>query len=107
MSLLDKMVIRFSFTNAQIINYFVVSTAMDGMPACDMKAINNPEMYLFRCGHIQDIRVNFEKHVCIQAKCLPKMKNDHIYKQMVFVTQSSKIFGTECVCPAGKGPCAS
>ena len=64
----------FSFTNAQIINYFVVRTAVDGMPASDMKAINNSAVYLFCCGHVQDIRVNFEKYMCVQAKCLPEMR---------------------------------
>ena len=29
----------FSFSNAQIINYFVVRTAVEGMPVSDMKAI--------------------------------------------------------------------
>ena len=35
-----------SFTNAQIINYFVVRTAVDGTPARDMKAINSSALNL-------------------------------------------------------------
>ena len=37
----------FSFSNAQIINYFVVRTAVDGMPVSDMKAINSSAQNLF------------------------------------------------------------
>ena len=98
----------FSFTNAQIINYFVVRTAVDGMPASDMKAINSSAMNLFRCGHVQDIRVNFDKYMCVQAKCLPEMRKDRIYKLLLFLDlESSDIVAAECGCPAGKGPCAS
>ena len=98
----------FSFTNAQIINYFVVRTAVDGMPASDMKVINNSAVYLFHCGHVQDIRVNFEKYMCVQAKCLPEMRKDRIYKLILFLDlESSEIIAAECGCPAGKGPCAS
>ena len=109
MPLLEKAAHKmFSFTNAQIINYFVVRTAVDGMPANDMKAINNSAMYLFCCGHVQDIKVNFEKYVCVQAKCLPEMRKDRIYKLILFLDlESSEIIAAECGCPAGKGPCAS
>ena len=38
----------FSFTNANIINYFVVRTAVDGMPSDDIKAINSRALNLLR-----------------------------------------------------------
>ena len=78
------------------------------MPASDMKVINNSAVYLFRCGHVQGIRVNFEKYMCVQAKCLPEMRKDHIYKLILFLDlESSEIIAAECGFPAGKGPCAS
>lgn len=98
----------FSFSNAQIINYFVVRTAVDGMPVSDMKAINNSAQNLFRCGHIQDIKVLFDKHMCVKANCLPEMRKDRVYKLLLFLDlESADIVAAECGCPAGKGPCAS
>ena len=38
----------FSFSNAQIMNYFVVGTAVDGMPVSDMKVIDSSAQNLFR-----------------------------------------------------------
>ena len=46
----------FTFTNANIISYFVMRAAVDGMPANDMKAINSRALTLFRSGHIQRIK---------------------------------------------------
>ena len=98
----------FSFTNAQIINYFVVRTAVVGKPAADMKAINSSAMNLFPCGLIQDIRVCCEKYMVIQAKCVPEMRKDRIYKLILFLdVEISDIVAAECGCPAGRGPYAS
>ena len=52
----------FSFTNANIISYFVVRTAVDGMPSSDVKSINNSALNLFRCGHVQDMMISYDKH---------------------------------------------
>ena len=94
----------FSFSNAQIINYFVVRTAVDGMLVRDMNAAQN----LFRCGHIQSIRVLFDKHMYVKANCLPEMRKDRVYKLLFFLDlESSNIVATECGYPEGKGPCAS
>ena len=65
-----------SFTNANIINYFVVRTAVDGMPSSDVKAINSSALNMFRCGHVQDIMIGYDKHIYLQAKCLPEMKQN-------------------------------
>ena len=98
----------FSFTNAQIINYFVVRTAVVGKPAADMKAINSSAMNLLRCGHIQEIRVCCEKYMVIQAKCVPEMRKDRIYKLILFLdVETSDIVAAECGCPAGRCPYAS
>ena len=98
----------FSFTNAEIINYFVVRTAVDGKPADDMKAINSSAMNLFRCGHIQDIRVCCDNYMFIQAKCLPEMRKDRLYKLLLFLDlETSDIVAAECDCPAERGPYAS
>ena len=48
----------FVFTNAQMISYCVERILADGGPANDMKALNNLAMSLFRCWHIQDIKVS-------------------------------------------------
>ena len=97
-----------SFTNAQIINYFVLRKAVDGMPANDMKAINTSALNLFRCGHVQDIRVCFNKLLFIQAKCVPEMKKDRVYKLCLDLDITSfDTVNASCGCPAGRGPCAS
>ena len=41
-----------SFCNAQLINYFVLRSTVDGMPANDMKAIDSSALNLFLCGHV-------------------------------------------------------
>lgn len=35
------------FTNALIVNYFVMRTAVDGMPVSDMKGMNASALHLF------------------------------------------------------------
>lgn len=97
-----------SFTNANIINYFLVRTVVDGMPSSDVKAINSSALNMFRCGHIQDIMISYDKHIYIQAKCLPEMRKDRVYK--AFLCMDANVYdviGAECGCPAGKGPCGS
>ncbi len=97
-----------SFTNANIINYFVVRTAVDGMPSDDIKAINSRALNLFRSGHIQCIRTRTNKHILIQANCLLEMRKDRVYKLFLSLDlATSDIISAECGCPAGKGPCAS
>jgi len=48
----------FAFTNAQMISYFVEKIFADGAPVNDDKSLNNSPLSLFRCGHIQDIKVS-------------------------------------------------
>ena len=96
------------FSNSQIITYFVTRTLIDCLPANDLKAINNSAQNLFKCGHVQDIKVANDKHLYIQGKCIPEMKKDHIYKiNLVLDKETLDIAQTECGCPAGKGPHAS
>ena len=64
----------FAFNNAYIINYFVVQTTVDGKPANDTKAMNSSALALFRCGHVQDIEVCYDNHLCLRASCLPEMR---------------------------------
>ena len=56
-----------SFTNAQIINYFVVRTAVDGTPASDMKAINSSALNLFKCGHVQNIQICIVEYLYVTS----------------------------------------
>ena len=81
---------------------------MDGMPAADFIAINKSSLHLFKCGHVQDIKVLFDKNVCIKATCLPEMRKDRMYKLVVLLEPNTfDIIAAGCGCPAGKGPCAS
>ena len=47
----------FSFTNAQLVIYFVTRAADDGLPLGDFKSINSSAEKLFCCGHVQNIQV--------------------------------------------------
>ena len=97
-----------SFTNANIINYFLVCTATDGMPSSDVKTINSSAVNMFRCGHVQDIMIGYDKHMYIQVKCLPEMRKDRVYKILLCMDANvNDAIGAECGCPAGKGPCES
>ena len=60
-----------TFSNSQIITYVVTRTAVDGLPANDLKAINTSAQHLFKCGHVQDIKFMNAGHLAIQAKCIP------------------------------------
>ena len=96
-----------NFTNAEIVNYFVLRRAVDGMPASDIKGMNNSALNLFKCGHFQDIVVCHlpEDHVCIRANCVPEIKKDRIYKFTLFMDKSSfDVVGADSGCPAKKGP---
>lgn len=69
-----------TFSNSQIITYFVTRTAVDGLPANDLKAINTSAQDLFKCDHVQDIKYMIAGHLAVQAKCIPAMRKDRIYK---------------------------
>ena len=95
------------FSNSQIITYFVTRTSIDSLPANDLKAINNSAQYLFKCSHVQYIKVANENNLYIRAKCIPEMKKNLIYKINLLNKETLDIAQTECGCPAGKGPHAS
>ena len=98
----------FAFNNANIINYFVVRTTVDGKPANDTKAMNSSALALFGCGHVQDIEMCYDNHLCLRASCLPEMRKDRVYKLLLLLdSKSSDILQAECGCPGGKGPFAS
>ena len=44
-----------SFSNGQMVTYFVSRTVSDGLPAGDFKTINTHAKKLFDCGHVQCI----------------------------------------------------
>ena len=100
-----------SFTNAEIINYFVTRTAVDGLPASDVKGMNASALNLFQCSHIQSISVCInitQRRQFIKCDCIPEMRKDRIYKvNMVIDSDTHNIVGARCGCPAGKGPCAT
>ena len=100
----------FSFSNAQIISYFVTRTADDGLPMGDFKSVNNSAANLFRCGHVQQIQVAHDKSdtLFVRADCLPEMKKDRVYNiKLKLSKRTFDICGATCGCPAGKGPKAS
>ena len=98
----------FTFTNANVISYFVVRTAVDGMPADGMKAIISRAINIFQSGHIQHIKALSAEYLFIQADCMPEMRKDCMYKLLLCLDlNTSDIVSGECGCPAGKIPCAS
>ena len=98
-----------TFTNGQLINYFVCRTVADGLPAGDFKSMNKSAKYLYDCGHIQNIQIGTStSHMSVKANCLPEMKKDRVYKVLISLdTTSWDIVAAECGCPTGKGPNAS
>lgn len=67
------------FTNAKIINYFVIRDTVDGLLANDTKAIDDSAQNIFLCGHIQGIKMCTNQHLAIEASCIPEMKKDCVY----------------------------
>ena len=60
--------------------YFVTRTAIDGLQCGDFKS-DESAMNLFRCGHVQQIEVGTTSdELLLQAKCLPEIKKDRVYK---------------------------
>ena len=97
----------FTFTNANIVSYFVMRAAVDCEPANDMKAINSRALNLFCSGHIQRIKTLSAEHLFIEDDSLPEMRKDCIYIYKLFLSldlNTSDIISAECGCPAG--PCA-
>ena len=96
------------FTNAQIIEYFVLRTAIDGLPVSDFKSMNTSALNLYKCGHIQKV----EACICSQfsiiylrAVCLPEMGKERVYlleKQLD--STNFEIQGASCGYPAERGP---
>jgi hypothetical protein len=99
---------QLSFTNAQIISYFVSRTASDGLPVNDFKSVNRSAMNLFRCGHIQKIELcnNVNSHtIYLRASCLPEMRKDRKYDLYMELDDTLfEIKKAQCGCPAGCGP---
>ena len=99
-----------NFTNAETVNYFVLRSTTDGMPASDVKGMSKSALNLFMCGHLQEITVCYlpQDHVYIKANCIPKMRKGCVYKLTLFLDKSCfDVVGAECGCPAGMGPHAS
>ena len=70
------------FTNAQIIEYFVLRTVVDGLPVSDFKSMNLSALNLYKCGHIQKIEACISTAntlMYLRAICLPEMKKDTMY----------------------------
>ena len=98
-----------SFTEGQLVSYFVCRTVADGLPAGDFKSINKSAKYLFDCGHVQDIHIGSSTtKTLIKASCLPEMKKDRVYKILMSLdTTTWDILNADCGCSAGLGPNAS
>ena len=91
----------FTFTKAN--SYFVVRTAVDGMPADDMKDINSRALNVFQSGHIQHIKTLSAEYLFIQADYMPEMRKDRMYKLLLCLDlNTSDIVSAECGCPAGR-----
>ena len=88
-----------------------MATSFTGTNSFILKEVSFNTHYslnLFKCGHVQDIKVANDKHLYTQGKCIPEMKKDRIYKiNLVLDKETLHIAQAECGCPAGKGPHAS
>ena len=42
-----------------MISYFVSHTATDGLPAGDIKSINEGAKHLYDCGHVQNVEIGY------------------------------------------------
>jgi len=101
----DNTLAKFCFTNGNIIDYFTARKAADGLPRGDFKSINHSALDMFRCGHVHEIKIGYEKYVYLQAKCWAEMKKGLIYK--IYICMDADVYdiiGAKCGCPAGKGP---
>ena len=98
-----------SFNHGHMISYFVCRTAVDGLPAGDIKSINTAAKHLYDCGHVQNIEVGYTNAtIFLRAICHPEMRKDRIYNLQMSIDQNSfDITSASCDCPAGKGPSAS
>ena len=98
-----------SFSNGQMVTYFVSRTVCDGLPAGDFKSMNIATKRLYDCGHVQCIQVGSSStHLFIRANCLPEMKKNVQYKIIMSLqNKSCDIDTAECGCKAGKRPKAS
>ena len=87
-----------SFTEGQLVSYFVCRTVADGLPAGDFKSINKSAKYLFDCGHVQDIHIGSSTtKTLIKASCLPEMKKDRVYKILMSLdTTTWDILNADC-----------
>ena len=45
------------FNIGHIVTYFVNRTVCDGLPTADLKSVNKSAENLFRCGHVQEIKI--------------------------------------------------
>ena len=75
----------------------------------DFKSISRSAENLFRCGHVQHIKVAADdEHVFIKSVCLPEMRKDRVYHIHTCLSKIGyDILNAECGCLAGSGPCAS
>jgi len=48
-----------SFNHGYMISYFVSCTAMDGLPAGDIKSIDKATKHLYDYGHVQNVEVSY------------------------------------------------
>ena len=63
-----------SFTNAQIVGYFVTRTVSGGIACSEFKLLNQSALNLFRSGHVQSIEISASSvgaKLFIRATCLP------------------------------------
>ena len=94
---------------AHDITYFVDRQTCDGMPASDVKSINENAYALSEKGHIQKVDLTTDpQSIYVRSICLPEMRKNRIYKvTIVLDNDSNDILAAGCECLAGKAPTAS
>ena len=90
-------------------SYFVTRCLKDTLPAGDFESVSKSADNLFRCGHVQAIKVaTVDGSLYIKPNCLPEMRKDQVYCILMQLNKITYDIGSaECGCPAGHGPCRS
>ena len=100
--------IPLDFTMANMMEYFLVRKAIDGMPNNDFKNINKKAFPLFKAGHIQSVMYKSYCNdvILLKCKCHAEMKKAQVYFIKV-VFDANDIVYAVCGCAAGAGPTCS
>ena len=75
-----------NFTNAETVNYFVLRSTTDGMPASDVKGMSKSALNFFRCSHSKKSQFAISHNSCLHQSKLHTRneKGSHLQTYAVF-----------------------